>query len=130
MEEDKQKSVRILIVEDDEASSIIIARFLDQMGFSRMVMAENGNDALNKLYLNKVDLVISDWRMPDMDGLEFYRAAKKEGLLDEVPFLMVSAENEKTKVAEALRAGVSDYILKPVDFKILAGKVEKLLSLK
>jgi two-component system, chemotaxis family, chemotaxis protein CheY len=130
MTDDKRKSVKILVVEDDDASSAIVVRFLNQMGFSKMVLAVDGNEALNKLYLNKVDLIISDWRMPDMDGLEFYRKAKEEGLLDDTPFLMVSAENEKAKVAEALRAGVNDYILKPVDSIILADKVKKLLNLQ
>ena len=54
-----------------------------------------------------------------MDGLEFYKRAKKEDLLNGVPFLMVSAENERGRIAEALKAGVKDYILKPVDLKIL-----------
>ena len=126
---DKRKSVKILVVEDDEASSTIVLRFLDQMGFSRMVLAENGSEALNKLYLNQVDLIISDWRMPDMDGLAFYKKAKEENLLDGVPFLMVSAENERSRVADALRAGVNDYILKPVDYAILTEKIEKLLNL-
>ena len=73
---------------------------------------------------------ISDWRMPDMDGLEFYKRAKKEDLLNGVPLLMVSAENERGRIAEALKAGVKDYILKPVDLKILSAKIEKLLSLQ
>jgi DNA-binding response OmpR family regulator len=128
MEAKKSKSIKILVVEDDEASSTIIVRFLDQMGFSRVVLAVNGSDALNKLYLNQIDLIISDWRMPDMDGLEFFKAARKEGLLDDAPFLMVSAENERGKIAEALKAGVKDYILKPVNFNTLKDKVESLLS--
>ena len=57
--------------------------------------------------------------MPDMDGLAFYKRAKKEDLINGVPFLMVSAESEKGRIAEALKAGVSDYIFKPVDLKIL-----------
>ena len=126
---DKRKSVKVLVVEDDEASSTIIMRFLDQMGFSKMVLAENGSEALNKLYLNQVDLIISDWRMPDMDGLAFYKKAKEENLLDGVPFLMVSAENERGKVLEALQAGVSDYIVKPVNSEILKSKIDKLLKL-
>lgn len=123
-----QKSEKILIVEDDEASSAILVRLLNQMGFSKIIQAENGNVALNKLYLNQVDLIISDWRMPDMDGLEFYKRAKKEKLLGDAPFLMVSAENQKERIAEALKAGVHDYIIKPVDLKILRGKIEKLLN--
>ena len=130
MGDEKHKSDKVLVVEDDEASSTIIVRLLNQMGFSRIIQAENGNVALSKLYLNEVSLIISDWRMPDMDGLEFYKRAKKEDLLNDVPFLMVSAENERGRVAEALKAGVNDYILKPVDLKILSQKIEKLLSLQ
>ena len=128
MADDKQKSIKILVVEDDEASRTIIARFLDQMGFSNVILAENGKVALDKLKLNQADLIISDWRMLDMDGLEFYWTAKNEGLLGKAPFLMVSAENERGKVIEALRAGVSDYIVKPVSFKTLQDKIEKLLN--
>jgi two-component system, chemotaxis family, chemotaxis protein CheY len=128
--EEKNRSDKILVVEDDEASSTIIVRLLNQMGFSKIIQAENGSVALSKLYLNQVSIIISDWRMPDMDGLEFYKRAKKEDLLGGVPFLMVSAENERERVAEALKAGVNDYILKPVDLKILREKIEKLLSLQ
>ena len=128
MADGKQKFVKILVVEDDEASRAIIARFLDQLGFSNVVLAENGRAALNELNLNQIDLVISDWRMPDMDGLELYWTAKNDGFLVSTPFLMVSAENERGKVIEALRAGVNDYIVKPVDSKTLKDKIEKLLS--
>ncbi len=130
MAEEKNRSDKILVVEDDEASSIIIVRLLNQMGFSKIIQAENGSIALNKLYLNQFSIIISDWRMPDMDGLELYKKAKKEELLNDVPFLMVSAENERGRVAEALKAGVNDYILKPVDLKLLSEKIEKLLSLQ
>jgi two-component system, chemotaxis family, chemotaxis protein CheY len=130
MADGKQKFVKILVVEDDEASRIILARFLDQMGFSNLVLAGNGKEALKELHLSQVNLIISDWRMPDMDGLEFYWTAKNAGLLDNTPFLMVSAESERGKVIEALRAGVSDYIVKPVDLKTLKDKVEKLLGSK
>ena len=67
-----------------------------------------------------------------MDGLAFYKRAKKEDLLNGVPFLMVSAENERERerIAEALKAGVNDYILKPVDLKTLSVKIEKILSLQ
>ena len=128
MADNKKKSVKILVVEDDEASRIIFGRFLDQMGFSNVILAENGKVALDKLKLNQADLIISDWRMLDMDGLEFYWTAKNEGLLGKAPFLMVSAENERGKVIEALRAGVNDYIVKPVSFKTLQDKIEKLLN--
>jgi len=127
-DEEQQRPDKILVVEDDEASSTIIVRLLTQMGFSKIIQAENGNIALNKLYLNEVSMVISDWRMPDMDGLEFYKKAKQEELINDIPFLMVSAENQRERITEALKAGVNDYILKPVDLKVLRGKIEKLLD--
>jgi len=128
MTDDKQRAIKTLVVEDDEASRTIIARFLGQMGFSNLVLAENGKAALDKLKLGEFGLIISDWRMPDMDGLEFYWTAKNEGLLGKALFLMVSAENEKAKVIEALRAGVTDYIVKPVSFQTLQDKIKKLFN--
>ncbi|MBC8287154.1 MAG: response regulator [Nitrospinae bacterium] len=128
MAEDGQKSDKILVVEDDEASSTILVRFLNLMGYSNISLAENGKEAINELNIGQVDLIISDWHMPDMDGLEFYWTAKNEGLIGDAPFLMVSAENDRARIIEALKAGVNDYILKPVDSKILKEKIEKLLG--
>jgi len=129
MTDRKRETLKFLVVEDDEASRTIIARFLNHLGYSNLVLAKNGKAALNQLKLSPVDLIISDWRMPDMDGLELYWAAKNQELLDDAPFLMVSAENERGKVLEALQAGVSDYIVKPVNSEILKSKIDKLLRL-
>ncbi|MBT5029474.1 MAG: response regulator [Nitrospina sp.] len=129
MTDRKRETLKFLVVEDDEASRTIIARFLNHLGYSNLVLAKNGKAALNQLKLSPVDLIISDWRMPDMDGLELYWAAKNQELLDDAPFLMVSAENERGKVLEALQAGVSDYIVKPVNSEILKSKIDKLLKL-
>lgn len=109
---------------------VMIVQFLKKIEFSKIIQANNGNAALQKLYLNQVDLIVSDWWMPDMDGLEFYKTAKKEGNLDNIPFLMVSAENEKSRIAEVLKAGVNDYILKPVNLELFKAKIEKLLNPK
>ena len=76
MTEVKSKPNKILVFEDDEASSTIIVRLLNQMGFSKIIQAENGSIALSKLYLNEVSIIISDWRMPNMDGLEFHKSSK------------------------------------------------------
>ncbi|MBT5377112.1 MAG: response regulator [Nitrospinaceae bacterium] len=129
MTDRKRETLKFLVVEDDEASRTIIARFLNHLGYSNLVLAKNGKAAINQLKLSPVDLIISDWRMPDMDGLELYWAAKNQELLDDAPFLMVSAENERGKVLEALQAGVSDYIVKPVNSEILKSKIDKLLKL-
>jgi CheY-like chemotaxis protein len=71
---------------------------LKQKGFSKVNQPKNVNIALNRLYLNQVSIITSDWKMPDMDGLEFHKRAKREGLLDGAPFLIVSTVSERGRV--------------------------------
>jgi two-component system chemotaxis response regulator CheY len=95
-------------------------------GIKDIVEAGDGKDALLKPYWNDVDLVISDWRMPEMNGLEFYRQAKEDGLLENVPVLMVYAEKEKVKVIEAAKEVISYYVIKSIDLMVMQGKIRKL----
>ncbi len=128
MPSEKYKDKVVLLVEDDEQSRALLIRALKALGFAHIIEAENGNTALKKLYLNKVNLIICDWRMPEMNGLEFYKTAQKEDLIKDISFLMVSAENEKEKVIVALKAGIRDYLVKPIDVDLLEQKIEKLLG--
>ena len=73
--------------------------YWNQKGFSKISQPENGSIALSKIYLNQVGIIISEGRMPDMDGLEFTEELKKEDLLDGLPFLIVSAESERGRIA-------------------------------
>ncbi len=128
MSSEKYKDRVVLLIEDDEQSRALLIRALKALGFARIIEAENGQAGLKKLYLNKVNLIICDWRMPGMSGLEFYKAAEKDGLIKDIAFLMVSAENEKEKVIVALKAGIKDYMVKPIDVDQLEKKIEKLLG--
>lgn len=128
MSSDKYKDFAVLLIEDDEQSRAFLIRALKLLGFARIIEAENGNEGLKKLYLNKVNLIICDWRMPGMNGLEFYKQAEKENLIKDISFLMVSAENEKEKVIVALKAGIKEYLVKPIDVDLLEQKIEKLLG--
>ena len=128
MPSDEFKNTKILIVDDDEPSRKLMAKTLKTMGITNIIEATDGKTAISKLYLNQVDLVISDWRMPGMSGLDFYKAAQKENLLENVPFLMVSVENEKEKVVEALKAGIRDYIVKPLKQESFRDKVKSILT--
>ena len=74
------------------------------------------------------DIVLTDLHMPEMNGLEFYKAAEKDNLIQDIAFLIVSAENEKEKVILALKAGIKDYLVKPIDVDLLEQKIEKLLG--
>ena len=96
------------------------------MGITKIIASTNGEIALQKLKLQKADLIISDWHMPIMDGLEFYKAVKKEVDLQDIPFLMVTVEDSKERVVEALKLGIRDYIVKPLSSKSFEGVVKPL----
>ena len=102
---------------------------LKKMGITKIIASTNGEIALQKLKLQKADLIISDWHMPTMDGLEFYKAVKKEVDLQDIPFLMVTVEDSKERVVEALKLGIRDYIVKPLSSKSFEGKVKSLLKI-
>jgi PleD family two-component response regulator len=124
------KNARVLIVEDDPASKTLIKQLLSAMEITRVVEASNGRSALNKLYLNRVDLIVADWLMPDMDGLEFYKSAHKAKLLDNTRFLMVSVVNQEEALIKAFSAGITDYMLKPLERGEFQNKVKSLFSQK
>ena len=118
----------VCVVEDERVSRTMIVEMLKKIGINRIVASTNGQIALDKLKTQKVDLIISDWHMPVMDGLEFFRAVKKEKVLADTPFLMVTVEDSKEKVVEALKVGVRDYIVKPLSKNSFEDKVKTLLK--
>jgi len=119
----------VCVVEDEKVSRKMTIELLKKMGIAKIVASTNGEIALQKLKLQKVDLIISDWHMPIMDGLEFYKAVKKEVDLQNTPFLMVTVEDSREKVIEALKLGIRDYIVKPLSSKSFEGKVKSLLKI-
>ena len=119
----------ICVVEDEKVSRKMTIELLKKMGITKIVASTNGEIALQKLKLQKVDLIISDWHMPIMDGLEFYKAVKKEVDLQNTPFLMVTVEDSREKVIEALKLGIRDYIVKPLSSKSFEGKVKSILKI-
>ena len=119
----------IWVVEDEKFSRKIIIELLKKMGITKIIASTNGEIALQKLKLQKADLIISDWHMPIMDRLEFYKAVKKEVDLQDIPFLMVTVEDSKERVVEALKLGIRDYIVKHLSSKSFEGKVKPLLKI-
>jgi len=99
------------------------------MEIVKIVASMNGEIALQKFKMKKADLIISDWHMPVMDGLQFYKAVKKEEGLQNIPFLMVTVEGSKERVVEALNFGIRNYIVKPLSSKSFEGKVKSLLKI-
>lgn len=119
----------VCVVEDEKFSRKIIIELLKKMGIAKIISSTNGEIALQKPKLQKADLIISDWHMPIMDRLEFYKAVKKEVDLQDIPFLMVTVEDSKERVVEALKFGIRDYIVKPLSSKSFEGKVKSLLKI-
>jgi two-component system chemotaxis response regulator CheY len=122
------KNLKILIVDDFATMRKVIRNLLKQGGFENVVEAEDGVAALKVLQSQKVDFVISDWNMPNMSGLELLKAVRGSDDLKELPFLMVTAEALKDNVVAAVKAGVSNYIVKPFTAEVLTEKIEKIVK--
>jgi len=122
--------VRVLVVDDFPTMRRIVRNLLRQLGFENVDEAENGEDALKKLRSAEYGLVVSDWNMPVMEGIELLKNVRSDPQLKDIPFLMVTAEAEKEKVIEAIKSGVDNYIVKPFTGEVLKEKLEKIAQKK
>jgi len=121
-------SIKVLVVDDMSTMRRIVKNVLKEIGFSDMIEAENGQDALNKLKVGDIGLIVSAWNMPVMQGIELLRAVRADAELKDLPFLMVTAEAQKENIIEAVQAGVSNYVVKPFTPEALQGKLEKIFA--
>ena len=121
-------SLKVLVVDDMSTMRRIIKNVLKQIGFSDLVEAENGQDALAKLKAGDIGFIVSDWNMPVMQGIDFLRAVRADAELKHLPFLMVTAEGQKENIIEAVQAGVSNYVVKPFTAEALQAKLEKIFA--
>ena len=122
------KNIKILVVDDFATMRKVIRNLLKQVGYENIAEAEDGILALRVLKSQKVDLVISDWNMPNMTGLELLKAVRADEDLKTTPFLMVTAEALQDNVIAAVKAGVSNYIVKPFTAEVLNDKITKILE--
>ncbi|MBF0223956.1 MAG: chemotaxis response regulator CheY [Desulfobacterales bacterium] len=121
-------SMNVLVVDDFATMRRIVKNILKQLGFSNIVEADDGTTALEALKVNKIDLIISDWNMPKMTGLDFLKAVRASEEYKHLPFLMVTAEAQKQNVIDAVQAGVSNYIVKPFTAETISEKLKKILG--
>jgi two-component system chemotaxis response regulator CheY len=115
--------MKILIVDDITSMRRIVFDSLSQIGFNNIVEAKDGESALKTLKLNKIDLVLCDWNMPKMSGLELLKAVRNDEKLKNIPFIMITAEGKKENVLDAVKAGVNNYIIKPFNTESLKIKI-------
>ena len=120
--------MRILVVDDFASMRKIIKGLLKQIGFQNIEEADDGSTALEKLKIGEFDLVICDWNMPEVPGIEVLKAVRNDPRLKDLPFLMVTAEAKKDNVMEAVKAGVNQYIVKPFTAETLKKKIEKIFD--
>jgi len=121
-------NVKILIVDDFATMRKILKNLLFQMGFKNVIEADDGTTALEVLAKEKVDLIISDWNMPKMTGIELLKAVRNDENLKSVKFIMVTAESQKGNVIEAIKLGVNQYVVKPFTPEVLREKLSKVLN--
>jgi two-component system chemotaxis response regulator CheY len=122
------KGMSILIVDDYKTMLRIIRNLLKQIDFNNIDEATDGSMALEKLKDKKYGLVISDWNMQPMTGLELLRAVRADGDLTQTPFIMITAESKTENVVAAKEAGVNNYIVKPFNAETLKSKIESVLG--
>jgi len=123
-----EKNVKVLIVDDFATMRKVVRNLLKQVGYEDIVEAEDGVMALKTLKSQKIDVIVSDWNMPNMTGLELLKAVRADADLAKTPFLMVTAEALQDNVVAAVKAGVSNYIVKPFTAEVLNEKIKKIMD--
>ena len=118
--------MKILVVDDSSTMRRIIINTLGRIGYSDVVEAENGKGGLEKLGQGGVEMIITDWNMREMDGLEVVKAVR--GQNPGIPILMVTTNAAKEDIIQALQAGVNNYVVKPFTPETLKEKIESLLG--
>ena len=128
--DNKLEDLRVLLVDDDKIPKVVLSRALKEMGSNKILTADNGQQALQILFIQSIDLIVSDWNMPEMDGLELFNSVKTNDLLKSIPFLLLTSANSKDEVLKAAKAGVKNYIIKSNDTLTFKDKVNSILGLK
>ena len=121
-------NMRVLIVDDFATMRRIVRNVLKQIGFTNMAEADNGKSALKVLKKENIDLILCDWNMPEMPGIDLLKAIRSDDNLKNIPFVMVTAEAQKDNIIEAVKAGVSSYIVKPFTAETVTEKLNAIFK--
>lgn len=118
--------MKVMLVDDSRTMRNIEKNILAQLGYSEVVEASDGMEALSVAAAENPDLILLDWNMPNMDGLSFIQEYRKTN--KQTPIMMVTTEAEKRRVVEAIRAGVNNYVVKPFTPDILSARIQETLG--
>jgi len=121
--------VKLLVVDDSSTMRRIIKNTLARLGYNDVLEAEHGLDAWQEMQKNSdIEMLITDWNMPEMNGLELVKKVRAESKYQDMPIIMVTTEGGKAEVITALKAGVNNYIVKPFTPQVLKEKLEDVLG--
>jgi two-component system, chemotaxis family, chemotaxis protein CheY len=124
----ERSALKFLVVDDFSTMRRIVRNLLKELGFTNVDEAEDGAVALGKLKAGGFDFVVSDWNMPNMDGLTLLQSVRADPALKHLPVLMITAEAKKENIIAAAQAGASGYIVKPFTAATLSEKMEKIFE--
>ena len=122
-----EKSV-VMLVDDMQAMRMLTRSALKHMGFKKFVECANGVEAIKRLKLMNVDLVVCDWDMPEMNGLELLHEVRADDRLKSLPFMMLTANSSADLIHECISAGVDSYMVKPYQPIALCKRINTLLK--
>jgi len=121
-----EKDLKILVVDDFSATRTIVINYLSKIGYKNTVEAEDGFSALARLKSALFDLVVTDWSMSDMSGLDLLKQMRADSDLKHIPVLMVTSEDLHGNIVTAIKAGLNDYIVRPFEEHTFKQKLEKI----
>ena len=121
-------NMKVLIVDDFATMRRILRNILKQIGFTDINEADDGSTALKELKKEKYDLILCDWNMPEMPGIDLLNTIKADDELKGIPFVMVTAEAQKDNIVGAVKAGVNSYIVKPFTAETISDKLKKVFG--
>ncbi|MDH5632771.1 MAG: chemotaxis response regulator CheY [Gammaproteobacteria bacterium] len=122
------KNMKILIVDDFSTMRRIVRNLLNELGFQNIEEADDGATALPKLRNGNFDFLVTDWNMPQMQGIDLLQEVRADAKLANLPVMMVTAEAKKEQIVRAAQAGVNGYIVKPFTAETLREKITKIFE--
>lgn len=123
------KNIRILVVEDNDKIRTLLCNILSNVGFKNLTEAENGVAAWQVLQKGGIDLVLTDWMMPEMDGLELLKKIRTdESDLKNMPVMMITASDTHDSILEAAKWNINGYIVKPFSVKTVVAKIQEAMQ--
>jgi two-component system chemotaxis response regulator CheY len=124
----KESPLKALVIDDSRAMRTIIGQILKSVGYE-VADASNGREGLQRASeVGPINLILVDWNMPEMNGLEFVRALRSNHAYDEIQVMMVTTETEMTRMSEALQQGANEYVMKPFTRDVILQKLEQMQS--